>query len=284
MKAQYFRKIGLMSVLVVGIFLAFNVMSRPEAENQSNVLNLQPPPFLNNTVLAAPVAQTGTSFLEDEAGISAYTQISSGSIDLAQVRDAFRTIEYETADYLIGSVALPDYEETQDVHVYVNTSGWVVAYYRAEEPASKIIDLLHYDGVTISTTKLKMAMDKVLVEVGVVSFTINYYDFRYPNATKLMLIAERNDGTDNRAFDLQIPDTFVMYERSWALCDRANHTTYLYLDGVEISSFDANNHSYYGTLTPAQLAPSTYHTFSISQGFDYTGSTAGVALVYNEGP
>lgn len=289
MKNNTFYRIGFVVLLLVGFSLAFNSMNKPEAETgTNNVLTLQAPSFLGNPVLAAPLAQTGTSFLDDEAGVSAYTRINSGSINLTQVRDAFRTIEYETSSYIIGSVALTDYEETQDVHVYVNTSGWVIAYYRAEEPASKIIDLLHYDGVTISTTKLEMAMDKILVEVGVVSYTASYYDFRYPNATRLMLIAEKHNGTDNRSFDLLIPDTFVMYERSWAHCDRALSTSYLYLDDVEISEFNNDNHSYSGILTLAQLSPTTYHTFTISQlnynnDGNYTGSTAGVALVYNEG-
>jgi len=276
-------KIGIVALFVGGFFLAFNLMSKPEAANENNVLPLQAPPFIS-TVMAAPSIATTASFLEDEAGIAAYTQ-TAGSIDLSLVRDVFRTIEYETADYIIGSVEVPDYPEDHDVHVYVHANGWVVAYYRAEEPAAKIIDLRHYDGVGITTTKLKMAMQEILVVVGIVTFDTSYYDFRYPNATKLMLIAERYDGTYNYSFDLQLPDTFTFYERSWThYCYNCDYpgSSILYLNDVVISELDTSGYGYnYGAFTPAQLPPLIYHELKITTGEG--APSIGVTLVYNEG-
>ena len=54
-------------------------------------------------------AETGaiSSFLDDEAGISAYFD-ASATIDLNDVRSLFRTIEVETADYIIGSIPVSD--------------------------------------------------------------------------------------------------------------------------------------------------------------------------------
>ena len=43
------------------------------------------------------------SFLEDEAGISAYGQVSSVDLDLAE--NAFKNVEKKTDEYIIGSVA-----------------------------------------------------------------------------------------------------------------------------------------------------------------------------------
>ena len=48
--------------------------------------------FDRDTVVAA-------SFLEGEAGISAYGQVSSVDLDLA--KNAYKNIEYETEDYII---------------------------------------------------------------------------------------------------------------------------------------------------------------------------------------
>lgn len=94
----------------------------------------------NNSFNMSPLDEglAGLSFLEDEAGISAYGQVSSANLDLAE--NAFKNIEKKTSEYIIGSVALPDYGETDDVHVYVDISGWIIAYYRNTEKASKIID------------------------------------------------------------------------------------------------------------------------------------------------
>lgn len=83
--------------------------------------------------------RAGTSFLEEEAGISAYTNVGE-AINLGNAKTAFGTIEYETSDYIIGSVPLPDYAETEDVHAYVHKDGWVVAYYLEDEPVAKIVE------------------------------------------------------------------------------------------------------------------------------------------------
>jgi hypothetical protein len=61
---------------------------------------------------------------------------------------------------------------------------------------------------------------------------VTYYDFRYPNATHLMLIVEWvYNGTDS--FEINIPGSFAYYERSWSLGtnDRASYQ----LDGVTVS-------------------------------------------------
>jgi hypothetical protein len=75
--------------------------------------------------------RAGTNFLDAEAGISAYTNVGE-EIDLEKAKSAFRTVEYETDEYTIGSVPLPDYPEYEDVHAYVHKDGWVVTYYLKE--------------------------------------------------------------------------------------------------------------------------------------------------------
>jgi hypothetical protein len=77
---------------------------------------LKAPSFVGiaNAQDAAAAAPMG--FPQDEAGISAYFK-SASPVTLADVRSVFRVIEVETADYIIGSVPVPDYAETQDTHV-----------------------------------------------------------------------------------------------------------------------------------------------------------------------
>jgi hypothetical protein len=83
--------------------------------------------------------RAGTNVLDAEAGISAYTNVGE-EIDLKKAKAAFRTVEYETDEYIIGSVPLPDYPD----HAYVHKDGWVVTYYLKDKPVGKIIDWKDY--------------------------------------------------------------------------------------------------------------------------------------------
>jgi hypothetical protein len=161
--------------------------------------------------LFAGSASAKTSFPTDEAGISAYTNIGL-SIDLSKAKTVYRTVEYECADYVIGSVELPGYPGTEDVHVYVSKSGWVRAYYLKDEPVAKIIDWNDYQGGTITGTKLEDGLAKMCDGIGVALIDVKYYDFRYPNANRLMIVADAkyDEGTDT--FDIKIPGDFTVYE------------------------------------------------------------------------
>lgn len=280
------------TILVLIVALSLLNSSRTPA-SANNVLGLQAPHFVGMASAAGVDTTSETAFLEDEAGISAYTYISQ-TIDLSAVRDQFRTIERETSEYIVGSVGIPDYTENFDPHVYVHTDGWVVAYYLTADPASMIVDLRHYDGVSISTM-LESAIDKLLTVIGVVTFEVNYYDFRYPNASNLMLIVEAifdDAGTDS--FEVKLPSDFSYYERSWT---HVNHQTYsttnstLYLNGVEISYLPSTgqvdlwlfNQS---TFTAAQLPPGVFHTIQLEQSSSTLDpdSFVSLALIYQEVP
>jgi hypothetical protein len=148
---------------------------------------LKAPPFVG-VASAQDGTQSVAHFLEDEAGISAYTR-TPFAIDLSLVRELFRTIERETNTYIIGSLSLSGYGETEDVHVYVHTDGWVLAYYLVQDPTGKIMDWLGYNGSQITGTKLTKALTAICNQVGAMPFQASYYDFQYPNATNLRNLA-----------------------------------------------------------------------------------------------
>jgi len=130
-------------------------------------------------------------FPQDEAGISAYFK-SASPVNLADVRGVFRVIEVQTADYIIGSVAVANYPELYDVHVFVHREGWFVAYYLSSDPVSKMIDIKSYTGQTISTL-FEKTLSIVAVTAAVPFPGVTFYDFRYPNATHIILVGERYD-------------------------------------------------------------------------------------------
>ena len=234
-----------------------------------------------------------TPFLEEEAGISAYVNVGS-AIDINQTKGAYRTIEYSTDEYIVGSVELAGWPEYEDPHVYVSSDGWIVAYYLKEEPTSKIMQWLGYTGDQINTTKLEDAIDKMCTEIGIDYSTIKdntkYYDFRYPDANRLMLIVDimGSDGTDT--FDFMIPSEDVLYNGSWSHYTFDSYGSNTKIDGVTINTLGECSEYYlwaHGYYENSQLVPNISHTVSIwhdEYSFGgYTGySTIAVALVYQE--
>jgi hypothetical protein len=290
------NKVGMkalaISIAIVIVASSVAMYSSQKGENGidagggKGVISLMPHPFIVVTG-AGPVdvaaQRAGTTFLKEEAGISAYTNVGE-AIDIEKVKTTFRTIEYETNEYIIGSVPLPDYEETEDVHVYVHTDGWVVAYYLKEEVVAKILDWNDYTtDEQITGTKLEDGVSVVCNAAGVPIRDLKYYDFRYPNAEKLMIIADAQwtDGTDT--FNIKLPGEFVFYDRSYSHYARDGPST-LKIDENEISTVGGSGTNY-GQLSPTQLSLDTFHTVSLwyDEWRGHNGGSFGaIVLVYRE--
>jgi hypothetical protein len=243
----------------------------------------------NNSFNMAPLDEglAGSSFLEVEAGISAYGQVSSANLDLAE--NAFKNVEKKTTEYIIGSVALDDYGESDDVHVYVDISGWIIAYYLNEEKASKIIDWVDYHSVPeITSTKLSDAIDIVSLEMLVPPPDIKYFDFRYPDATKMMIVTDEvNGGTET--FRIMVPGAYSTYARTWshAINDNSDYggaSGNIQIDGVVLHSGSSNNclSIWEGDITPTQLFPDLFHEIALSTSKNW--SYVGIMLIYAEPP
>jgi len=293
MKKCVWRVLTIVLAIVGCVTVLLLVGSSPngEAGRKGNAIALKAPPFIS--VASADAGQrSGTSFLETEAGIAAYANAGQ-PITLSRVRPLFRTIERETSEYLIGSVRLAAYPETEDPHAYVHRDGWVVAYYLNDEPTSKIIGWQEYDAEGLASTKLEDVITLIFSEIGAVPASISYYDFEYPNATYLMIVADaESDGDRWDSFQLQIPGSFIVYERSWSHSSY-DATSQFKLDGAMISQFNHCGNcwrAFYGELQRSQLAPSILHTIELFNDescgdWGICGqSYCAIALVYREGP
>jgi hypothetical protein len=274
----------------VAMYSATDVEKGISEGGGKDVISLMPPPFIK-VAGASPAGvaaqRAGTTFLKEEAGISAYTNVGE-AIDLEKTKTVFRTIEYETDEYIIGSVPLPDYEETEDVHVYVHTDGWVVAYYQKEEVVAKILDWNDYTtDEKITGTKLEDGVSVVCNAAGVPIRDLKYYDFRYPNAEKLMIVADAQwtEGTDT--FKIKLPGEFVFYDRSYSHYTYDSRGSTLKIDENEISSLGGcggKSITHYGQLSPTQLSLDTFHTVSLWLDGYRGGEKAftAIVLVYRE--
>ena len=237
--------------------------------------------------LSRPVMAAGSTFLDDEAGISAYTNLGT-VIDLSVARTGFKTIEQETADYIVGSIALPDLPETEDVHCFVHSDGWIVTYYLAAEPASKIIGWI-YSSPGNLITKLEVGIDEMCNTLATVAGDISYYHFHYPLANRLMVITECAASEDPDSFNLKIPGDFTISERSWSHyavlgCSYYSEYSYFKLDGNQIDSIGEPGGTHQGRLTFAQLGPDIFHTATVDTNrfCSSTQACIGIVLVYLE--
>ncbi len=200
-------------------------------------------------------ASAAVDFPSDEAGISAYVKAKS-SINMISVKPALATIERETDDYIIGTVAMSGHSEEQYPHVYVSTDGWVVAYYLRDISSGWLLPWYYYSGGPISTTTLKEVVAEVCTQIGGTTTGLKYYDFRHPNATKMMIIIESTTGTN--FFTVTIPTDFTVYRVDWShwcsVCSeyKKSHRSDVYLDGSSFNTIsDCNNCFSCGSFAPS---------------------------------
>lgn len=211
----------------------------------------------------------GVSFLDREAGIAAYTDLSR-KIDVTGLRTIFRNVEKETEAYIVGSVPVLGYEAygREDVHCFIHRDGWIVAYYLKSEPTAKVINWQH-----LGNNKLKVVLTMACNTAGSGLPYIKYYQFKYPDATGVMLITKRQQNH----FRIMIPDSFTIYERSWST--DADSGQYIAIDGESVSDKKSSSGEYgtHGFAAAMQLRLGEFHTIQPS-----SNKSCAIVIVYGE--
>lgn len=273
--SRYVNKKLLLYILIVlaGALIFINIDSSQTLASPP-AFELKAPAFIEAQE-ASPNAIN--SVLDRDAGISAYFQ-TPNPISLSQVRPLFRTISIQTADYILGTMPVPDNSEQYDVHVYINRDGWMLAYYLRDMPAVGIFDWQTYDR-TMNPTRIQSVLNYVSTSLNLPAPTLTYYDFRYPNATNLLLAVEHEEHGKTGSFDL-LENQFVYYEASWGLggkmCCASN--AIFTLDSTEIHRIDAIERFDIGFLAPEQLPSINPHTLTITNNM-VNGSSSNFAIV-----
>ena len=275
---------SLVAAVAIGCAVLFLPMDQDTGANPqgSNMLSLIKPPFVS-------AAGNGTNFLEEEAGISAYVNVGRG-IDLDEARKALIGISSEGDSYLIGNVELEGLPEEEFPLVYIHKDGWILAYYTKYAPASRIMQWQGYDGGAVTTTTLEDAITKICPYIGVnylqIQGSIKFYDFKYPNATTLILVADVIDEEGTDTFNFEIPFNVTLYEASWS------HYVYSfssYSYGASNTKIDNTTVStFYAASTKGFLASGYYEKANLIAGMKHTVSIyrnsctswVGVAVVF----
>lgn len=244
-------------------------------------------------------AATSTTFPVDEAGIAAYVKLDSVDIsDLTEALNFYHSIEKQEETYIIGTMEVANESPkggqwSNYPHLYIGLDGWVVAYYLNTEGASRIMQWKGYTPGAISTTTLEDAIDIMSAHIGVTYSTlIKYYDFRFPEANKLTLIAE-TVVTGSNCFSVTIPGT--LYEGSYSTymeysCGYPvsyNLPIIISIDGIGV--FQSPNyckfHWFYGFFdTTTQLEINIPHSVCIERSYVSSaighGGGAATVLIY----
>ena len=246
--------------------------------------------ILGILILSMFVGNADASFLDDKAGISAYTKATT-AINLNSAKTVCRTTpEIITTNYFICSVPVPLLPETEDAHVYVSKNGWILAYYMKDVPVSKIVQWSNYNGGEITTTTLADIVNSVASAAGVSFSPIKYYDFKYPGANRLMMVVDWLPVAGSDSYQIKIPSNFVLSENSWSVRHKMEWRGHFnaWLDGNQFPDGDGTYniqdfHVRYGSFT-SLLAPNVFHTVGSWARANYDGFPAGVntVLVYRQ--
>ncbi len=269
-------------VLLTGSLWAIS-SARFSGNSPTGEITLKAPPF---TSIAKAEANQPATFVDEEAGIAGYIKVNQ-TIDLSKVDDLCRNITEQNSNYLICSIDVPDYDDNHSPTVYTHKDGWVMAYYRNTEPVSKIIDFRHYTGDAKLPTKFEQVINLVVAKIGAPSATPTYYHFAYPNAKKMMLIAEKTEPTKNDDFQINLPSGFSYYEESWSAArdDNSIYEVKYDLDGETITTIATLNDALWdyaeGLLSRNQMSDGN-HTVTIFSSAYNKSAYGGLALVYSD--
>lgn len=114
---------------------------------------------------------------------------------------------------------------------------------------------------------------------------LKYYDFRHPDATKMMIIVESTTGTNS--FKVAIPTNFTVYRVDWShwysdcYYKYGDHRSYVCLDENEFNVLHCDNCFNCGSFAPSvEFINGVEHTIKITRNADTP--RVGLVIEYEE--
>ena len=231
-----------------------------------------------------PVAQAaGGGNSQPGLGIVGYINIDQ-NINLDQAKTLFKTVGYQNTDGIIGTYSFygSNYN-IETANLYIARNGFIAAYYMGTDPASKIIS---WNGDKTIFSKFATVITNVGQSLGynIDYRNIKYYDYKYPNANRMLIISQSVGKTNVAGFDygsitFNIPSSVTVYEKSYSiyLNDMYNTVpeTTIAIDGSPIIDSMAYNgviYNFYNTY----ILTNTNHLFGVMSN---KGAQSGSAIV-----
>lgn len=205
----------------VAIYSAIDVGKGIDEGGGKGVIALVAPAFIR-VAGAAEAMGGGSAFPEDTAGISAYVNTSQ-TIDLEKLKTIFTEVEEVGDNYIVGLTPIADFGGDINVTVYADTSGWIVAFFKKDEPAAMMMqwgkDTDVNDPVIteITSTTLGDAINKAADAADIIWTVkdVKYYDFEYPDADGMTLFIRTRATDGTNITQVEVPATYTLYEASY---------------------------------------------------------------------
>lgn len=217
---------------------------------------------------------------DTQAGMAAYVNV--GSLNLEDATEAYNQIYSLSTSHADGTINIGNNYGSDNIHVYVDTDGWIVAYVARDEELGHMIQWagVDFNDPTFKTT-FEDAISRMCSSIGVnydvVQGNIKYYDFEHPQATNVLIFMNTVYGNDYT--NILIPETYTIFNMNYSLFkNNYNYNSKLYIDGTQIRSCYAGNRAL-GHYDSNLLSKDAPHTLRLESG---ASSGAGVAsiLVY----
>lgn len=150
----------------------------------------------------------------------------------------------------------------------MHKDGWFLAYYLNADPIGKMINWAAFnEGIP---TKFEAVLATMAAAAGLPTpQTITYYDFRYPNATKMLLLYE--DGANGNEFRIKVPNSYFYYARS------ASSVVYYPLLLDDKTVIQCGEPSCWADIAATDFAPEVFHTIKV-------GGSVVMALLHRDTP
>ncbi len=177
------------------------------------------------------VSSSETTFPEKEAGISAYIKTAdiNEENNVAKLNEAVAffaslgggMLVENKSTHAIGKIPIKieieGYSFNVHPYVYVDTEGWIVAYFHKSDPSSKIIQWTNYSPAKISSSTLEDALRELATELDLSYSSVSYYHFQHPDAKKMTVVIDTVTSLESSVnnFSITIPGT--VYESSYSL-------------------------------------------------------------------
>ena len=236
---------------------------------------------------------TSTTFPVDEAGLAAYIRVKNINPENLS-RIPFETIEKQGKTFVYGKLKTDRPEKSP--HLYIGLDGWIVAYYLRDEPRSKMINfgLDYYGNFVFLKNELEKAVCSASGHFGQGCSEIKYYDFEFPQATRMSLVGEKV-GYGYYPLYLSSKEDFLvagfqeMYDASYQLLYNYSLTLSAQLGENKVFErrFSTSTSEYVYDRFPKEIftkggSPGTKIILEKVQGEGWSSGILGVILIYKE--
>jgi hypothetical protein len=244
---------------------------------------------MSQTQLKPP--QGALAFPAESAGISAYVKTDKPIRITDALTKAFYNVQDVSDSHIIGTVEVEHFVGKVYPHVYVDTAGWIVAFFLAAEPTALV---MYWSGDTnnptaaIKTT-LEVALEKVAEAARLPLTQPSFYDFRFPEANSMLILLRILPAADTKVMYVKLPENHVLYIASYYFygcnfCRWENqgwYTAELWLDGAMISRVEGQDNlkSVVKDIPSRDFQIDQLHELKISLRQNRECGSAGVALV-----